>query len=233
MKRKSVLYLEVAEKMKTAILNGEYPVGTLLPTETELEELFEVSKITVRRAIELLAEEELVEKKSGRGTTVLSNRPYNKLSKATTFSDILNKSGQTIEKKVLSVELIKLSSNTELYMYFGEKATKFSRQYHLDGKPYIYFDYYLPQELASLPKSVFEKESLYRILNQQNIEIVSFQDSFKAVELTKEQQELLATKEKLGLKRTRKSIDFSGKVVEFSRAFYNTEIHPYLIDYQT
>lgn len=47
----------------------------------------------------MLATEEFVEKKSGRGTTVLSNRPYNKLSKAGTFTEFLNESGQKVTKK--------------------------------------------------------------------------------------------------------------------------------------
>lgn len=67
MRRKSVLYLDVAEEIKANIMNGTYPVGSLLPTETELEQLFDVSKITVRRAIELLSSEELVEKKAAKG----------------------------------------------------------------------------------------------------------------------------------------------------------------------
>ena len=91
MRRKSVLYLEVADQIKEDILSGKYPVGTFLPTETELEEMFNVSKITIRRAIEMLATEEFVEKKSGRGTTVLSNRPYNKLSKAGTFTEFVKR----------------------------------------------------------------------------------------------------------------------------------------------
>ena len=71
MKRTRVLYLEVADKIKEDIFSGKYPVGSMLPTESELEELFQVSKITVRKAIELLASDEYVAKKSGRGTTVL------------------------------------------------------------------------------------------------------------------------------------------------------------------
>ena len=44
MKKTRVLYLEVAEKIKEDIFSGKYPVGTMLPTETELEKLFGVSK---------------------------------------------------------------------------------------------------------------------------------------------------------------------------------------------
>ena len=100
MKRTRVLYLEVADKIKEDIFSGKYPVGTMLPTENELEEMFQVSKITVRKAIELLATDEYVEKKSGRGTTVVSNRPYNRLSKAASFTQILKLTTYSSQRNV-------------------------------------------------------------------------------------------------------------------------------------
>lgn len=108
MKRTRVLYLEVADKIKEDIFSGKYPVGTMLPTENELEEMFQVSKITVRKAIELLATDEYVEKKSGRGTTVVSNRPYNRLSKAASFTQILENSQHTVHKETLELKKITL-----------------------------------------------------------------------------------------------------------------------------
>lgn len=232
MRRKSVLYLDVADQIKSDIMNGTYPVGSLLPTEAELERLFDVSKITVRRAIELLSSEELVEKKSGKGTTVLSNRPYNKLSKAGTFTEYLNDSGQKVAKKILGLEKVTLTSDSPIYVYLGEEAIRVSRLYTLDDRPYIYFNYYLPATLSDVPLEEFEQESLYRLMDQHGIEIIKFEDSFQTVELTAEQQQILATSEKNGLKRTRKSIGLSGKIVEFSEAIYNTALYPYVIEYE-
>ncbi|OJH00013.1 GntR family transcriptional regulator [Enterococcus termitis] len=232
MRRKSVLYLEVAEKIKANIMNGTYPVGSFLPTETELEQLFDVSKITVRRAIELLSSEELVEKKSGKGTTVLSNRPYNKLSKAGTFTEYLNDSGQKVAKKILNLEKVTLSTDSPVYEHMGEHVMKFSRLYTLDEQPYIYFNYYLPSSLVDVPMEDFENESLYRLMDQHGIEILKFEDSFQTVALTPEEQQILATTEKNGLKRVRKSVNPAGKVVEFSEAVYNTALHPYVIEYE-
>ena len=111
MKRKHILYRDVADKIKEDIMSGHYPVGSFLPTETELEAAFNVSKITVRKAIELLAADEYVEKRSGRGTTVLSNRPYNKLSKGTTFSQLLEKTGKEYTKKNLDFNLVELAED--------------------------------------------------------------------------------------------------------------------------
>lgn len=232
MKRKSVLYLEIADQIKADIFSGKYPVGTLLPTESELEALFEVSKITVRKAIELLAADEYVEKKSGRGTTVLSNRPYNKLSKAGTFTQILSKTGLDITKENLSFEEVTLTPEQAAYEFYGEKAMLFRRLYNLDHQPYIYFEYYLPASLNNVTLELFEKESLYRILDQHGYEIERFEDSFKAVSLTFDQQKFLVTPEANGLVRTRRAISPQGKVVEYSEALYNTALYPYLIEYE-
>ncbi|MBM7688828.1 GntR family transcriptional regulator [Enterococcus ureilyticus] len=232
MRRKSVLYLDVAEQIKSDIMNGTYPVGSLLPTEAELERLFDVSKITVRRAIELLSSEELVEKKSGKGTTVLSNRPYNKLSKAGTFTEYLNDSGQKVAKKILKLEKVTLEIDSPIYACLGAEAIKVARLYTLDDRPYIFFNYYLPTIMADVPVEDFEQESLYRLMDQHGIEIIKFEDSFQTVELTSEQQETLATSEKNGLKRIRKSVGLSGEIVEFSEAIYNTALYPYVIEYE-
>ena len=45
MRRKSVLYLEVADQIKEDILSGKYPVGTFLPTETELKRCLTLVKL--------------------------------------------------------------------------------------------------------------------------------------------------------------------------------------------
>lgn len=48
---------------------------------------------------------------------MLSNRPYNKLSKAGTFTEFLNESGQKVTKKVLQVENLTLSKEMPAYQF--------------------------------------------------------------------------------------------------------------------
>lgn len=232
MKRNKVLYLEVADRIKKDIFSGKYPVGTMLPTENELEELFGVSKITVRKAIELLASDEYVQKKSGRGTTVLSNRPYNKLSRAVSFTQILKNSNFDVDKVMLNVKEVELKPSDAAYPYIGRRAICLERLYLLDNEPYIYFVHYLPEDLADISKAQFKETSLYRLMNQKEYDLASFEDAFEAILLSKEQQEKLQTSEQLGIRRTRKSVDSYGKVVEYSEAIYNTSKHPYYIEYE-
>lgn len=232
MKRKHILYRDVADKLKEDIMSGRYPIGSFLPTETELEATFNVSKITVRKAIELLAADEYVEKRSGRGTTVLSNRPYNKLSKGTTFSQLLEKTGKEYTKKNLSYELVKLAPEHPAYSLMGKEVMRLRRMYYFDHQPFIYYEYHLPKQLKGTSIEVFEEKSLYRLLDEHRMIIDRFQDAFVATTLTEEQQKFMITPEVAALKRTRYSYDLQGEVVEYTEGIYNTALHPYMIEFE-
>ncbi|EEV29703.1 MULTISPECIES: GntR family transcriptional regulator [Enterococcus] len=232
MKRKHILYRDVADKLKEDIMSGRYPIGSFLPTETELEATFNVSKITVRKAIELLAVDEYVEKRSGRGTTVLSNRPYNKLSKGTTFSQLLEKTGKEYTKKNLSYELVELAPEHPAYSLMGKEVMRLRRMYYFDHQPFIYYEYHLPKQLKGTSIEVFEEKSLYRLLDEHRMIIDRFQDAFVATTLTEEQQKFMITPEVAALKRTRYSYDLQGEVVEYTEGIYNTALHPYMIEFE-
>ena len=62
------LYFQLQEMLRKDILAGIYSPGELIPTEKELMEKYQVSRITVRNAISGLVFEDLLIKKQGRGT---------------------------------------------------------------------------------------------------------------------------------------------------------------------
>lgn len=70
MPKKRFLYRQVYEGVKASILNGTLPSGSKMPTEEELTLEYNVSTITVKKALELLATEGLVNRVPGRGTFV-------------------------------------------------------------------------------------------------------------------------------------------------------------------
>lgn len=233
MKRTRVLYLEVADKIKEDIFLGKYPVGTMLPTENELEKIFQVSKITVRKAIELLAADEYVEKKSGRGTTVLSNRPYNRLSKAASFTQILKDSQYKVRKEIITLDKIAVKKEDPLHSLVGPYTVCFKRLYYLNEQPYIYFVHYLPEDMSKFQRKEFEEESLYRLLTQNGHVIDSFSDDFSAVFLSEEEKAMFQTTAEIGMKRVRQSTNHLNEIIEYSEAIYHTDLHPYHIDYET
>ena len=69
------LYQAIANTLKTAIRQGQYPVGKSLPTEKQLCKQFSASRHTVREALRQLAEMGMITRKQGSGTQVQSSEP--------------------------------------------------------------------------------------------------------------------------------------------------------------
>lgn len=74
------LYHRLYVLMRDKIVNGEYRVGDLLPTEQDLLNQFGVSRITAKRALDDLAAEGLVERRRGMGSRVISRPALKPLS---------------------------------------------------------------------------------------------------------------------------------------------------------
>ena len=68
-------YRRIYNELRKAIEAGDYPIGTRLPPEPQLEKIYGVSRTTIRKAVSMLAEEKLVRVRQGYGTEVLSTRP--------------------------------------------------------------------------------------------------------------------------------------------------------------
>ena len=68
------MYQQLADTIKEQILSGELQDSDKLMTEAELGEAYHVSRITVRKAINVLAENGYVTKKQGIGTFVTTNK---------------------------------------------------------------------------------------------------------------------------------------------------------------
>lgn len=68
---KTFLYKQVYQDLKNRIQAGDYLRNGLLPSEREIGETYQVDRTTVRKALQLLVEEQLVEKRAGKGTVVV------------------------------------------------------------------------------------------------------------------------------------------------------------------
>ncbi|MGL5150889.1 MAG: GntR family transcriptional regulator [Clostridium sp.] len=231
MNKNNPLYITVMEVIKEKIINGVYKIGDFIPTETELEKEFQVSKITIRKAIELLEGDGYVSKRSGKGTTVISNSIFNKLSKGESFSSILNKDGFQIKKEKTKIEKVTLIPQDELYNYFGAECYKIRRIYFLDGKPYIHFVYYISSKVHISEYDNENDFSIYMQLYKSGMHINRFHDEFFVDYPSQDDLKELNLEEGPLLGRKRITYDTNDKVIEISLAKYNTKIHNYVINY--
>lgn len=69
------LYLQLARSLRSKITSGEWPVGHSIPTVEELEALHQVSRTTVRMAVQSLVTDGLLETRKRGGTRVVG-QPY-------------------------------------------------------------------------------------------------------------------------------------------------------------
>jgi GntR family transcriptional regulator len=84
------LYLQVASVMRRRIEAGHWQPGQKISTLEELEREFEVARVTVRQAIELLREEGLLHCQQGRGTFIADDPPRRRwLTLATDWASLL------------------------------------------------------------------------------------------------------------------------------------------------
>ena len=65
------LYHQLYTVLKTMVIDGTLELGARMPTDEQLAELFAVSRITAKRAMDELANENLVQRRRGKGTHVI------------------------------------------------------------------------------------------------------------------------------------------------------------------
>ena len=68
------MYRQIADAFREKINAGELKPGDALPTESSLQETFSVSRVTVRQALKLLADEQIIESIQGSGSYVKEER---------------------------------------------------------------------------------------------------------------------------------------------------------------
>ena len=135
------LYTEVEESIAAEIADGEYRPGDQLPTEDELLQRFEVSRITVRRAIQNLVQRGLLEIRRGRGTFVLEPRIEAELTKLRGFVEDMNAAGRKASARVLSQGIVSATAMIagRLQLGRGARAMRIERVRFADGIP-VSFD---------------------------------------------------------------------------------------------
>ena len=106
MERSIPRYQWVYNSLKTQIEVGDYKVGDLLPPEPDLQKKFQVSRTTVRKAVEMLAQQGFLYTRQGRGTEVLDFKATQKLQYVTSFSETLREQGFTVAQTGISVDFV-------------------------------------------------------------------------------------------------------------------------------
>lgn len=163
------LYLQLKQNIKDGMNSGEYPPGSKLPNEVELCEMFGISRITVRRAIQELAEEGFLDRKQGKGTFVKRNKMARELINVNGFTDFSKQIGKNPSKKTLICEETKADKEIadSLEISIGSPVLKLARVMFIDQEPFLIdLAHYSLERFPNLLERIHQHTSSYEVLEK-------------------------------------------------------------------
>ena len=162
------LYLQLKKILRTAVVNGEYVPGQQIPTEQELMKQYNVSRITVRRAIQELINEKYLIKSQGKGTFVSQTRLSRELVKLKSFTEGCEDNHQVAKSQVLSVTVDKANKHdiSRLGVSAEDEVIHITRLRFRDDVPFLIEHSYYPYPQYELLLHHNLSGSIYAILKE-------------------------------------------------------------------
>lgn len=161
------LYYQLKEILIDKIVSREWKVGEKIPTEFELCEEYNVSRITVRQALTELEQEGFVKRKQGKGTFVSIPKIEQNLMSFYSFSEEFRKRGLEPHNEVLGFSIQTPKKDVRKYLKLDEsdQVIYIKRLRYADNVLMAIERTYLPSALFhGLSKEQVESKSLYDIM---------------------------------------------------------------------
>lgn len=143
------IYIQISELIREKIINGSYSHTNMLPTEAKIAQEFSASRATVRKAIDLLINEDLVVRKQGSGTYIREKKIHHNVFALQSFKEEMNHLNIKYENKVLEFKVIKADNRISTYLDLeeGEEVYFSKRLKFIGDSPAIIEDSYMPLKL--------------------------------------------------------------------------------------
>lgn len=219
-------YEEIADTLRERIKNDQYPVGTLLPNQTDLVKEFDVSRMTVKKAIGILVMEGLLYSQRGAGTKILNRSFWDKDTSPVNEYDGLSKQMHDRHKDLQSQVILfevefpnelvqeRLAISTEQPVY------KIIRLRVLENEPFILEHTYMPCDLVPGLTTDILKESIYTYIKEQLS--LDFAGAYRNIQADKsddyDQKYLNCKKDDPVLEVQQVVYSKDGRPIEFSRS---------------
>jgi GntR family trehalose operon transcriptional repressor len=188
-------YLEIYRRIADSIRDGKFPTHSKLPSEHELMKDFTTSRETIRKALNLLAQNGFIQKVQGKGSIVLDARKFDfPVSGLVSFKELADKIGEKHRTHVEELELIHPNEDIQkqLNMKKNQHVWKVNRVREIDGERIILDkDYFNQMYVEHLTKEVCENSIYEYIENDLGMTISFAKKEIIVVEPTEEDKRLL------------------------------------------
>lgn len=226
-KKTHPLYYTIKTDIKNKIKKGEYKPGDMIPTERALCDHYDVSRVTIRKAIDELINENVIERSFGKTAIVKPEQVRRDINKLTGLYEELKAAGIMCSTYTLSNSIVRASEKTAAKMGIseGDKLAKICRIRYADGKPLCYQKSYINAEYCpGLENADLNSGSLYGIMESEyGLRITDAVQSIGACMPSFRIAALLKIRQEPMLKIKRTAYLENGECLELSYSYYIAE----------
>ncbi|MEP1356460.1 MAG: GntR family transcriptional regulator [Tateyamaria sp.] len=226
-------YVQLRRRLEAGIEDGILAPNSSLPPEREIAEITDLSRVTVRKAIQELVREGTVEQRQGSGSFVREpvTRVEQLLSHLTSFTEDMQRRGLETTSKWLERGIFMPSPDEVLALGLsaGDQVSRIYRLREAGGRPMALERAALPLDILPNPTAV--TASLYDLLEQSGMRPVRAVQKISAINLETEEADLLNVAEgTAGLRIQRTSYLQSGRVAELTRSIYRGDAYDFVAE---
>ncbi len=229
-------YGQLADIIRQKIERGEWAGEEPIPSERELEELYQVSRTTVRQALDVLVRRGYIYRDHGRGTFATPRKLQNSLQALTSFTQDMQRRGLTPGQKILSFGQVEVSAQVRQQLGLPPEVTRalrIERLRYADEEPIGIHDSYLAlgQDQVIEQQELDQVGSLYKLLETRfGLVVAEADETIEATVADETEAALLAINSGeplLLMKRTVQSQQY--QVFEYARVLYRADRYQYSV----
>ena len=163
---RQIRYRVIADDLRQRVAAGEFAAGRTLPSEAELSAGYEASRVTVRKALELLRDEGRVDARQGFGWFAAIDPLRQSLARLGTIEGQLAEEGVRSERRILDFRFV--AAPARVRQVLGVDTVLEVRRLNLaDGEPFARVTVWCPEALGShLSRADVERASFYDLIDQ-------------------------------------------------------------------
>lgn len=214
--------------------------GDILPSERELGERFNVSRITVRKALAELESEGLIYRVQGKGAFICFEKIPQNLTLLTSYSQDMRERELSPGSLILSIDSTNANNcvSEKLRVPLNSPVTVLRRLRLADGEPMAIENCYMREEIGTvIAQSITNGTSLYELFRTKcGITLNNASQTIEVASLTNWEKQLLGKDSpNNALLTKRQTFDTNGNVVEYVESKYRSDrylFHVELFAYQ-
>lgn len=158
---------QISDWIRRQIESGAYSVDEKLPSENELARKFGVSRVTVRRALQTLENEQRIYRCQGLGSFVADERSHQSFAQLNDFVEDMRRAGMQASSRVIGFKQVNASDKIAsiLNVETETPVIQLERLRLGDGQPIAFDITWLPMFYGQLIEDVdLEQETIYNVL---------------------------------------------------------------------